>query len=190
MKLIIIFGPLAVGKMTVGQELQKLIGYPLLHNHVTMDLLRQFFSTDSEAFQRLDELMSQEILKELMDSNEKGIIYTNAFDFNSERSAKFMKQIEALANKKDTEIFYVELAADLEERKKRNVSQNRLKHKPSKAEIKQPDKVLIEFENGRRFSPDQSELSNRRHLKIDNTRLSATSAAEKIRDWLNQSALT
>jgi hypothetical protein len=34
--LVIIFGPPAVGKMTVGLELERLTGFRLLHNHMTV----------------------------------------------------------------------------------------------------------------------------------------------------------
>ncbi|MCH7663235.1 MAG: shikimate kinase, partial [Chloroflexi bacterium] len=43
MKFIILFGPLAVGKMTVGQELEKLTGLKLFHNHLTIELVLPFF---------------------------------------------------------------------------------------------------------------------------------------------------
>ena len=38
MKLVVIFGPPAVGKMTVGQELARRTGLRLLHNHMTIKL--------------------------------------------------------------------------------------------------------------------------------------------------------
>ena len=43
MKLVLIFGPQAVGKMTVGQELAKITGLKLFHNHMTIDLVSNFF---------------------------------------------------------------------------------------------------------------------------------------------------
>ena len=43
MKLVILFGPQAVGKMTVGQELAKQTGLKLFHNHMTIDLVSNFF---------------------------------------------------------------------------------------------------------------------------------------------------
>lgn len=43
MKLIIIFGPHAVGKMTVGQELAKLTELKLFHNHMTIDIVSDLF---------------------------------------------------------------------------------------------------------------------------------------------------
>ena len=53
MKLIILFGPPAVGKMTVGQELSKITGYKLLHNHMTIDLVTEFFDFGTPQFERL-----------------------------------------------------------------------------------------------------------------------------------------
>ena len=43
MKFVILFGPLAVGKMTVGQELEKITGLKLFHNHMTIELVLPFF---------------------------------------------------------------------------------------------------------------------------------------------------
>lgn len=42
MKLIIIFGPQASGKMTIGHELEKLTELKLFHNHMTIELLAPF----------------------------------------------------------------------------------------------------------------------------------------------------
>lgn len=45
MKLIILLGPHAVGKMTVGQALSRITGLKLFHNHMTIELLARFFPT-------------------------------------------------------------------------------------------------------------------------------------------------
>lgn len=42
MKLIILFGPQAVGKMTVGQSLASLTNFKLFHNHMSIDFVSQF----------------------------------------------------------------------------------------------------------------------------------------------------
>ena len=44
MKLAIVTGPHAVGKITVGQHLSKLSGYKLFHNHLSIELVAPFFS--------------------------------------------------------------------------------------------------------------------------------------------------
>ena len=41
-KLVLLTGPQAVGKMTVGQELAKITGLKLFHNHMTIDLALKF----------------------------------------------------------------------------------------------------------------------------------------------------
>ena len=43
MNLVLLYGPPAVGKMTVGAQLSQLTGYPLFHNHLTVDLGLLFF---------------------------------------------------------------------------------------------------------------------------------------------------
>ena len=61
MKLVIIFGPQAVGKMTVGEELSGQTGLKLFHNHMTIDLVSNFFGYGSESGQRLVKLFRKEI---------------------------------------------------------------------------------------------------------------------------------
>ena len=46
-KIVLITGPQAVGKMTVGQELSKITNLKLFHNHMTIDLVSNFFTTSS-----------------------------------------------------------------------------------------------------------------------------------------------
>jgi hypothetical protein len=42
-ELVLLFGPQAVGKMTVGQELARITELKLFHNHMTIDLLEPYF---------------------------------------------------------------------------------------------------------------------------------------------------
>ena len=44
MKFVLIFGPHAVGKMTVGYELEKITGLKLFHNHMTIELVSPFLT--------------------------------------------------------------------------------------------------------------------------------------------------
>lgn len=43
MQLIFIYGPPAVGKLSVANALAKLTGYRVFHNHLTIDLVRSIF---------------------------------------------------------------------------------------------------------------------------------------------------
>ena len=51
-KLVMIVGPQAVGKMTVGQELAKITDLKFMHNHETIDVLTNIFDICSKDEQK------------------------------------------------------------------------------------------------------------------------------------------
>jgi chloramphenicol 3-O-phosphotransferase len=53
LKLVFIYGPPAVGKLTVARELSRLTGYKLFHNHVAIDFAKSVFEFGTPAFWRL-----------------------------------------------------------------------------------------------------------------------------------------
>ena len=55
MKLVFLYGPPAVGKLTVGRELASRCGFPLFHNHLVVDALTPVFEFGSDAFVDLRE---------------------------------------------------------------------------------------------------------------------------------------
>lgn len=55
MKIIFVYGPAAVGKLTVGRELAKLTKTPLFHNHLVVDAVSAVYPFGSEPFIRLRE---------------------------------------------------------------------------------------------------------------------------------------
>lgn len=62
MKFILIFGPQAVGKMTVGHSLEKITDLKLFHNHMTIELLYPLFGFGAETW-RLSDLFRTEIFE-------------------------------------------------------------------------------------------------------------------------------
>ena len=61
MKLLMLFGDAAVGKMTVGQELAKLTDLRLFHNHMTIEPVLELFGTfHSGAIARMREVVFEE----------------------------------------------------------------------------------------------------------------------------------
>jgi hypothetical protein len=57
LKLIFIHGPAAVGKLTIGRELEKLTGISLFHNHLVVDALLEKLPFGDPEFVRLREAM-------------------------------------------------------------------------------------------------------------------------------------
>src|SRR5687768_16427169 len=65
MKFVVIFGPPAVGKMTVGHELAKITGLKLFHNHMPIDLVLNFFDFREAPFFRLVSEFRRRVLEEV-----------------------------------------------------------------------------------------------------------------------------
>ena len=63
-KIVFIEGPQAVGKMTVGHELEKMKQLKLFHNHLTIELVQPFFDYGTLAGNCLVKLFRREMFEE------------------------------------------------------------------------------------------------------------------------------
>ena len=181
-KFVLIIGPQAVGKMTVGQELEKLTGYKLFYNHMTIEMVRKIFDYDKDAFRRMNQIIRYEVFKEFSKSKEKGIIFTGCFDFEND----FQKEKEEVNKWMELfdETYVIELEADLEERLKRNKTENRLKHKESKRDLEWSEQDLINSMKKHRLNSNEGEGEKifKNYMKINNTNIPAKEAAKMIEE--------
>ena len=180
MQLVIIFGPPAVGKMTVGFELERLTGMPLFHNHMTIELLLRFFPYGTPPFGRLLNEFRTRIFEEVAASDLPGMIFTYVWALDQPDDRAFIDQIAQLFQDRGGEICYAELYSPLDERLKRNETELRLAHKPSKRDlewsrrnVERTDQRYRLNSNGDFFYPDQ-------HLCIDNSNLAPEAVARQI----------
>ena len=65
MKLIFIYGPPAVGKLTVAKKLAQLTGYTVFHLHQTIDLVTQFFPQGTAAYSHVTRIIRLAIIERL-----------------------------------------------------------------------------------------------------------------------------
>lgn len=184
-KFVLIIGPQAVGKMTVGQELAKITGYKLFHNHMTIEMVRLIFDYSKESYRRMNQLIRYEVLKEFSKSNEKGIIVTGCFDFGKDFELE-KKETDKWMNLFE-ESYVVELEADLEERLKRNTTPNRLEHKASKRNLEWSKKDLLRSMEKHRLNSNlgEGEKIFKNYLKINNTNIEANETASMIKERFN-----
>ncbi|MEO0469804.1 MAG: AAA family ATPase [Bacteroidota bacterium] len=180
MKFLLLFGPPAVGKMTVGQHLAERTDLKLFHNHMSIELAKQFFDWSDDAFKRLVELFRFEIFKEVANSDLPGMIFTFVWAIGPEREVAYVNRIISIFEEKGAEIFYVELEADLDERLRRNKTENRLQHKATKRDLAQSEKMLLKHESEYRFNHHEGEFTRSNYLKINNTDLTPEKVAEMI----------
>ena len=174
MKLVIIVGSGAVGKMTVGQELMKITDLRLFHNHMMIEPVIDVFGYfHGEAIQKLREVVFDEFLK----GDYQGMIFTVmwAFDMPSDR-----EYVMSVASKFD-EVYCVELIADQSVRLERNKTENRLKNKASKRDLVASEQRLLNEDNHRLVS-EEGEIPFENYLRIDNTNLAPDVVAKMIKE--------
>lgn len=184
-KFILICGPQAVGKMTVGQELAKITDLKFMHNHETIDLPLKFFNFSSEPRRRLTDLFRFSIFEEVAKSDLEGMIFTYVWLFEDDKDNEFVQKIKEIYEKEDGEFYIVELEADLEERLKRNKTENRLKNKPTKRDLEKSEKDLIKYMEKFRLNSYPGEIKEKKYLKINNTNISAEEIAKIIKEKFN-----
>ena len=180
MSLTFLIGPPAVGKMTVGQEIARRTGFKLFHNHITIEMVAPFYSYGTPEGQRLVEQLRRAFFDAFAADTNSNFIFTFVWAFGHPGEREY---IEALADKFSSnghEIFWVELEATFEERLKRNTTENRLAHKPTKRDTEWSDSHIRETEAKYRFNSENGEMPYETYLRIENTDRSADDVADEI----------
>ncbi len=115
MKLMILFGPPAVGKMTVGNLLEAQTSYRLFHNHMIMDGVMQLFGVGTPAEDRLSRIIREKVIEEAADSG-MDLIFTYVWNFGLEKGRRNIDAYKAIYEARGGEVHFVELAAPVETR--------------------------------------------------------------------------
>ena len=182
MKLIIIFGPHAVGKMTVGQELAKVTGLKLFHNHMTIDVVSNLFENMPQERVRLTNLFRKEVFQAYSKSNEYGLIFTYMWAFDSQEDWDYVSFVEELFVSRGAEVYFVELEADYDLRIERNKTDNRLLNKSTKRDIKYSEDMFRKLEAKYRLNSLDGEISKKNYMKINNSNLSPDIVSQMIKN--------
>lgn len=181
--LVVIFGPPAVGKMTIGRALAELTGLPLLHNHITVELLLQFFPFDHPGFRRLTTEFRTRLFEEIVQAPEhSGLIFTYLWALDEASAKAFLDRLTGIFTSRGARVCYVELTAPLEERLRRNTGESRLAEKPSKRDLEASRGRLLENERKHRMNtqPGEAFFYPDAHLRLDVAELEPAEAARRI----------
>ncbi|MCB0114109.1 MAG: AAA family ATPase [Caldilineaceae bacterium] len=180
MHLVIIFGPPAVGKMTVGAELAKLTGFKLFHNHMTIELVLNFFPYGHPQFNKLVSEFRRRIFEEVAASDLPGLIFTYVWALDHPSDKDEIDRYCDIFCARGADIRFVELEAPVEERLKRNQGEDRLAQKPSKRNVIQSEQNLLESGQQYKLNSTGDFFYPDKHIKIDNTTLSPAKTAALI----------
>lgn len=191
LEFILITGPQAVGKMTVGLELEKRIDAKLLFNHQTIDLFANFLNYTPKTFE-LSELVRKELFKAFVQNEATnattGLIFTAVVAFDLEEDWEIVNEWISIFTEAEAEVYFIELESDLEERLKRNTHEQRLAAKPSKRNLEFSKNELLNTYEKHRLNSNENEVEERlpnvNYLRINSTNLTAKETAGEIDTWL------
>ena len=182
MKLLFMIGNAAVGKMTVGQELMKLTGLRLFHNHMTIEPVIEIFGQyNGKAINRLRHVVFEEFAK----SDCYGMIFTYMWAFDQQADWDYIESVKSIFEPYNTEFYYVELVAPREIRLERNVTENRLQNNASKRDIEMSNQRLINDDTKSRLESFDGEIPFDNYIKIDNSKLPPDVVAKMIQEKFN-----
>jgi len=173
---IIIYGPIAVGKLTVGKELAKQTGFKLTHNHLINDLVRSIFDRGTKESNFYIEKLRYEIYTAAIQANQSIIItHTYAANYISPSGLSdpdYLRTLEKKLIKLGANVSFVHLQTHNEELLKRVSLPSRKEYK------KLLDKKILK--DLHKTTDWETTAPVKNNLIIDNTNLSPKKVVSKI----------
>jgi hypothetical protein len=189
-ELMVIFGPPAVGKMTVGRAVCARTDFRLFLNHHTIEPLAEIFGMDTPPFRTLTGEFRRRIVEEAAGAGTR-LAITQVWNLQGAEDARWVSSLVAPYADRGLPVWFVELAADLGTRLVRNRGEDRLMAKPSKRDVAWSEAHLHQREETMVMNSDpalpmaaDSLLGAHRHLRVDNRGPDPDAAADRIVAWL------
>ncbi len=173
MKLILIYGPPASGKLTVATQLSKLTGYKLLDNHRVTDYISEVFPRSEPKFDKVRSRLGRKARTDIFKAAaEVGLDLIATFAPLANGWQDFMRRSRQAVEKCNGEICFVHLLPSRAVLLERTVSDSR---KPNKiATIETWNRVVGASPHAFTTFPDI------KHAVIDNSELTPMDTAEQI----------
>ena len=171
MKLVIIYGPEATGKLTIAKQLAEATGFRLFHNHISIDVARSLFEFETAEFGALNWDVRLLVFEHAARANLPGLIFTWAYshpDF-----LPYLNRLRAAVAPYQTEICYVFVSCSVKALRNR---------------VTQPDRQAagkinsVEALDRQLSRKNHQIIPNTATLAIDNTYLSPEAVVQQIID--------
>ena len=172
MKLVVIYGPPAVGKLTVAKELSKLTGYKILHNHLVIDLVESVLGRDNRKFWELIDSYRVHLVDIAAQEKVNGVIMTSVNIKGQDD--EFIRSLKGTLEKYSEPVHFVQLSCD------RAKLKDRLTDPSRKAHGKLMDPAI--FDDFVSKHEVFSSIDFVESLKIDNTDIPAEQTARMMKE--------
>lgn len=166
---------IGIGKLTVAKLLAEKLDARLIDNHLLIDLVVAMCGRSGDEYFILIEKLMDVVLEHIAKKPDEVFIFTNALSAKLEEDRERLDKIRSFADEKNIKFIQILLECELEENKRRMVSEDR-KLKGKLIDTNKLDKI---YENHAIYHPT-SEFT----LKIDTTSLSAESVSNTIKSYI------
>lgn len=177
MKVIIIYGPPGVGKMSVAKELVKITKSKYLPHNLIFELIMPVIGekTNDDVLWDLYEEIKIAIIKSAKEKKKEGIILTEIYNrpFSNERFKEFVGELK----KAKIKFYFIKLRCSKEKLNKRVSSKNR-KNTKKISSIKFLNRIMTK-------NNLDSEIPFVKSIVIDTTKLSAKKTSQEIKRIVN-----
>lgn len=170
MKLIFIYGPPASGKLTIAEQLSKLTGTPLFHNHLTRDLVKDIYKDELKTHYGLVEKLRLDVF-EYCAQNDTDLIFTYVYGGIGDDEENIIKSHIKAVESHGGKVEFVELTANNEDLLSRVNNESRHSHQ----KLLDPKQLQDFLETKRQIS-----ISFANAYKIDTSHTSPEEAARLI----------
>jgi hypothetical protein len=170
LNVVYLYGPPAVGKLTVAQDLARQTGYRLFHNHLTVDVATAIFEQGSAPYHRLVDRLRLNVFEAAQSERLPGLIFTKVWDpARTDEALAFIRSIEALG----CTLCFVRLFCTPEALDQRVLSPERRRY----GKIIQPGELRAKLDQ---LQGGFIQIPGRECLSIDTTSLTPNETAQQI----------
>lgn len=191
MRFLLLTGPPAVGKMSVGRQIAATSGFRLFHNHHTIEPLLEVFGYGTPPFTTLDMEFRRRVIEEAAQA-ELDLIFTLVWDFADPADSRYVHSVIEPYLQAGAPVRVAELLAPLEVRLARNRGADRLDAKPSKRDLQWSDQNVRDLEGhvldsaSAGADPESARLLHRLgHRRFDTTGQTVAQTAAEVLTWVD-----
>jgi DNA polymerase III delta prime subunit len=125
MKLLLLYGPPAVGKLTIAKEIARLTGFKVFHNHLTVNLVAAIFPRGTPAYRQLLWDIRYAVFAEAARASIDGILFTMVYRRDQE---PFIARCVEVVEQFGGNVCFVHVYCHAETLRQRVVREDRRQH--------------------------------------------------------------